>query len=233
MRRRWTTILFALAAILALACEEGSAGGRPGATTKPSNSDLPSSMAALGDSITAGAPLWDPDPAVRRRLGPDLLPESQYEYWAERRLPGIRFHNCGVSGERTDEIARRLDSCAEGARGLIVQGGINDIVQGRPVSRAAANLRLMVRRGKVKGLRVGLAEVLPWNNGYPRAAGTIRRLNRLIRAIGHEEGVHVYPFFAALEDPRRRDRMRAEWTIDGDHPSIRGYRRLAGVVRPP
>jgi lysophospholipase L1-like esterase len=54
MRRRWTTILFALAAILALACEEGAAGGRPGATTKPSNSDLPSSMAALGDSITAG-----------------------------------------------------------------------------------------------------------------------------------------------------------------------------------
>lgn len=54
MRRRWTTVLFALAAILALACEEGGAGARPGATTKPSNSKLPSSMAALGDSITAG-----------------------------------------------------------------------------------------------------------------------------------------------------------------------------------
>jgi len=54
MRQRWTTLLLALAAIVALACEEGSAGGRPGATTKPSNSDLPSSMAALGDSITAG-----------------------------------------------------------------------------------------------------------------------------------------------------------------------------------
>jgi len=54
MRRRWTTVVLALAAILALACEEGGAGGRPGATTKPSTSDLPSSIAAIGDSITAG-----------------------------------------------------------------------------------------------------------------------------------------------------------------------------------
>jgi lysophospholipase L1-like esterase len=54
MRRRWTTVVLALAAILALACEEGGSGARPGATTTPSNRNLPSSMAGIGDSITAG-----------------------------------------------------------------------------------------------------------------------------------------------------------------------------------
>ena len=91
-------------------------------------------IAALGDSITAGSPLWDPDPGVREQIGPALDERSQFEAQA----PGLRFRNCGVFGERTDEIAARLEECARGARTLIVQGGINDIVQGRPVADAAA-----------------------------------------------------------------------------------------------
>lgn len=53
MRRRWTTALLALAALTALACEEGGAAGGPKPSTSP-RGNLPSSMAALGDSITSG-----------------------------------------------------------------------------------------------------------------------------------------------------------------------------------
>jgi lysophospholipase L1-like esterase len=188
-------------------------------------------VAALGDSITAGSPLWDPDP--RRRSGRSADERSQYEYWAERRLRDVRFRNCGVFGERTDQIARRLDECARGARVLIVQGGINDVVQMRRVSTAARNLRGMVRRGRDLGLRVALVEVLPWNNGYPLADTRIRRLNRAIGEIGREERVPVFAWYERLEDPERPGRMKAEWTVDGDHPSVEGYRRLAEVVELP
>jgi lysophospholipase L1-like esterase len=190
-------------------------------------------VAGLGDSITAGSPLFDPDPAVRARIGTQLDPESQYGYWAQLRLKHTRFRNCGVFGERTDEIAARLDSCATGARVLIVQGGINDIAQMRSVRSAAENLRAMVVAGKKKGLRVALVEVLPWNNGFPGAAGQIRSLNVLIHAVGREAQVPVYPWYQRLEDPKRPGRMKAEWTIDGDHPSVAGYRRLADVVKLP
>src|SRR2546428_6957926 len=105
-------------------------------------------VAALGDSITAGSPAFDPDPGVRDRLGDGLDPQSQYEYWAARVDPRLEFRNCGIYGQRTDEIAGRLERCVEGAEVLIVQGGINDIAQGRAVERAAANLRGIVRRGK-------------------------------------------------------------------------------------
>jgi lysophospholipase L1-like esterase len=221
--------------------EDGAGGGspnpalldEPGAPPPETNGTRRVLVAALGDSITAGSPLWDPNPAVRRRLGPDLLPDSQYELWAERRIPQARFRNCGVFGERADQIALRLDACAKGAEALIVQGGINDIAQGRSVEQAAANLRRIVQRGKRKRLRVALAEVLPWNNGYPHAAPRIRELNALIHAIGRVEHVPVFPFFKALEDPRRPDRMAERLTIDGDHPSPAGYRRLGAVIRLP
>ena len=183
-------------------------------------------VAALGDSITAGSPAYDPDPLQRDNLGFGADRKSQWEYWAQQKHPELEFRNCGVYGERTDQIAKRLDECAKGAQVLIVQGGINDIAQGRPVEPAAANLRRMVERGKELGLRVAICELLPWNNGYPEADPKIRRLNELIRAIGREEHVRVLPFYETLEDPDRPGRMKEEWTSDGDHPSVEGYRLL-------
>jgi lysophospholipase L1-like esterase len=184
-------------------------------------------VAALGDSITAGSPGWDPNPRLRAR---DADPESQYEFWAAAADSRLEFRNCGVYGQRTDEIARRLDGCAQAADVLVVQGGINDIAQGRPVEGAAENLRRMLQRGRELGLRVLIANVLPWNNGYPAADAEIRRLNALIDAVAVSEDVPVLPFYETLEDTTRPGRMRAEWTSDGDHPSIVGYRRLGELA---
>jgi lysophospholipase L1-like esterase len=215
----------------------GCGGGGQGITApqgaKP-REGRPTVVAALGDSITAGSPRWDPDPAVRARIRrPDE--RSQYEYWTERADPNVELRNCGRFGERTFEIAARLDECARGADAVVVQGGINDIAQALAGGReeeasalyaAARSLRETVRRAKDMGLRVAIADVLPWNNGPPLAARTIEELNRRIHAIARAEGVPLLPFNRTLADPGDPTRMRAEWTADGDHPSIDGYRRL-------
>ena len=179
-------------------------------------------IAALGDSITEGSPGHD------AQLGGDE--ESQWQHWATRAEARLEFRNCGVYGERTDQIMARLDACVRGADVLVVQGGINDIAQGIAVEEAAENLRRMVSRGKELGLGVLLADVLPWNNGWPAAEPEIRRLNALIEAIAREEGVALLPFHDTLEDPDRPGRMREDWTSDGDHPSVAGYRRLGELA---
>ena len=179
-------------------------------------------VAALGDSITEGSPGYDSG-----RGGDE---QSQWEYWAARVNPELEFRNCGLYGQRTDEIAARLDACAAEADALIVQGGINDIAQGRDVEAAAKNLRAMVRRGREVGLRVYLADVLPWNNGWPGAESEIRRLNALVHSLAEAERVPLLRFHDALEDPERPGRMRDDWTSDGDHPSIAGYRVLGELV---
>ena len=186
-------------------------------------------IAALGDSITAGSPLWDPEGAIRARI-PSPDERSQFEYWATRERPELEFRNCGVFGERTDEIAGRLEGCAVGADALLVQGGINDIAQGAPLDAAAENIRGMVRAGKEAGLDVTLVDVLPWNNGHPAADDPIAELNEAIAEIGRSEGVEVVTFHDELEDPAAPGTMAPELTDDGDHPSIEGYRRLGALL---
>jgi lysophospholipase L1-like esterase len=177
-------------------------------------------VACLGDSITEGTPYWD----SRRRRGD---PEGQWEHWAGLRHAGVEFRNHGIWGQRTDEIAARFDDAVEGADALIVQGGINDLAQGRPVAPAAAALAKLVDRGLAAGLPVALCDVLPWNNGWPSAEAPIRGLNELIHAVP----VAQLPFHDTLEDPERPGRMRDDWcNADGDHPSIAGYRRLGEIA---
>lgn len=170
-------------------------------------------VAAIGDSITAGSP-WDDDPAVG------------WPAAAAAADPRLRFTIRAVYGKRTDEIAAWLEEAVDGAEVLVVQGGINDIAQARPVAEAAANLGEMIRRGQDLGLRVTVADVLPWNNGWPRAEAAIRELNASIYAMD----VPVLPFHETLEDPERPGRMREEWTVEGDHPSVEGYRRLGELA---
>jgi lysophospholipase L1-like esterase len=187
-------------------------------------------VVGLGDSITAGNPGWDPDPARRELEDPGDDETSQYLYWAARANPGMSFRNHGVGGERTDEIRARLEDAVAGADVIVVQGGINDIVQGRSIELAAADLRAMVARSKEIAPTVLLADVLPWNNGWPDAEPHIRALNELVHGIGADEGVPVLPFYATLEDPEAPGRMKQEWTPDGDHPSADGHRRLGELA---
>jgi len=173
-------------------------------------------VAVVGDSISAGSPLWDPDPVVRATIAqPDE--RSQWQWWAAQRDPSLEFHTRAVYGRRTDEIASFVDDVVDGADLLVVQGGINDVAQRRSVEEAARNLAAIVARGRALGLPVALADVLPWPDGDDRAARKILRLNELIHAI---EGVIPLPFHDTLA------RLDVPWSDDGDHPSVEGHRLL-------
>ena len=179
-------------------------------------------VAVVGDSISAGSPLWDPDPAVRARIeAPDA--RSQWQWWASQANPSLEFHTSAVYGERTDQIARRLDLVLDGVDILVVQGGINDIAQGRPIERAARNLEAMVERGREAGLVVAVPDVLPWPESPHGDTEGILRLNKLIHAI---DGVTHLPFHDTLAS------AGFDWSDDGDHPSVEGYRLLGECAAP-
>jgi len=178
-------------------------------------------VAVIGDSISAGSPLWDPDPAARAAIAhPDE--RSQWQWWAAARDPRLEFRTRAAYGKRTDEIAAFVDDVVTAADVLVVQGGINDVAQRRAVEDAARNLASMVEHGRRLGLPVALADVLPWPNGDERAAREIARLNDLIHAL---EGATPLPFHDTLAP-------LDGWSDDGDHPSVGGHRLLGERAAP-
>jgi len=226
---RWiTTLPVAAFATLALTACGGNTGDGGPAKVRPATGKgaAPASrvIATLGDSIVAGSPQWDPDKSVRDGF-PSVDENSQWQRTVQA-LPPADLRNCGAWGERTDQIAGRFDTCAKGADAIVIQGGINDIVQGRPVKDAARDLGCLVDRAIAADLPVAIADVLPWNNGYPDAAPEIRDLNKRIHAIAKARGIPTLPFFGTLEDPKAKDRMRVTLTIEGDHPNVAGYRLI-------
>ncbi len=231
-------VLFALIVLVMAGCG-GDEPSEPGSDQPAATPDGKVAVAALGDSITAGNPLYDPDPEQRAAFGFGDDPESQYEHWAAEANQDFGFVNCGVFGERTDEIAARLAECAEGADIVIVQGGINDIAQtldadpqdmSDTLASAAANIDGTLAEADEMGLDAAIANVLPWNNGHPAADIPIDELNAEIAEIAKRRGVPLLDFHDALENPEVPGTMAPEYTDDGDHPSIEGYRVLGELV---
>jgi len=178
-------------------------------------------VAVAGDSISAGSPLWDPDPTVRARIpAPDE--RSQWQWWAARADPRLEFRTTAFYGDRTDQIAGRLDRVLDGADVLVVQGGINDLVQGQLLEIAALKIAAMLERGRAAGLALAVTDLLPWNNGDAQTAEDIRSLNSVLGELT----TMLLPFHDTLADPNDPSRMADGLTDDGDHPSIEGHRLL-------
>ena len=142
------------------------------------------------------------------------------------RNPGSSFRNCGVYGQRTDEIAAPARCCAARRRRASsyradqrhraaapgrARGG------GEPARDGAS--------GRELGLRVAIANVLPWNNGDPGRSAD-RRSKPAMRALAADEAVPVLPFHDTLDDPGATRPMRDEWTRTATTRSVEGYRRL-------
>ncbi len=84
----------AVRCILAVALAALSACGGSGSSTT-AEPDVPI-VATLGDSITAGAPRWSPNPDLRAVIAAhgQLTRSSQWQYWAGAATDGaFRFRN--------------------------------------------------------------------------------------------------------------------------------------------
>lgn len=110
--KRWPVVVFSVLAALALGCE-GAAGGSQGSghsTTKP-KPGLPTSMAALGDSITAGFASCGTVLACGRNswsTGTSAAVDSHYvRIRSENDRIAGHEHNYAVPGARAGDLDRQ------------------------------------------------------------------------------------------------------------------------------
>jgi lysophospholipase L1-like esterase len=135
--RRWHVVCFALLAIVALACEGGGGGGgaTPGGTGEPKRG-YPASMAALGDSITAGYGSCLTLVACSRNswsTGGGSSVESHYDRIREanNKVRGNN-DNYAVPGAHAEALAGQADRAVQAeAQYVTVMIGVNDACTSR------------------------------------------------------------------------------------------------------
>jgi len=190
-----------------------------------------SRIVALGDSTTAGTPgFQSPLEAPPNGRGDGT---SQYAYWLMQAHAEWEVLNRGVNGERSDQIAARIgrDAIDVSPAAVIIIAGVNDVYQGRAVEQVTAQLRAMYDRAAHAGIRVVAGSIVPYNTATPDQNDRMHQINNWVRQqVRADPAVAFVDTRAAVAATGNPDRL-AE-SPDGLHPSPKGYRLMAEVIRP-
>jgi lysophospholipase L1-like esterase len=133
LMRRWHVVVLAVLAVLALGCEDAASSPSTHNTSKPTPG-LPTSMAALGDSITAGFASCAAVLACEHNswsTGTATAIDSHYLRIRDDndRIRGHE-HNYAVPGARADDLARQAREAVRVKAGYVtVLVGANDACQ--------------------------------------------------------------------------------------------------------
>ncbi|MCT2591223.1 SGNH/GDSL hydrolase family protein [Streptomyces sp. N2-109] len=201
------------------------------------------SVVVIGDSLTDGI---TSSPGANRRWT-DFLSQRLR---TERQAPRYSVLNSGISGNRilidgnkyypnngpSGLLRMERDVLSRtGAKAVIIQMGLNDILKGPRQSdpdKIVEGLRQMTEQAHERGLQVLGGTLTPFggHRGYePRLDAIRQAVNQQIRAGGVFDA--VVDFDAALRDPAHPERLRKAYD-SGDHlhPSDNGYRAMAQAV---
>ncbi len=208
-----------LCALALVACNGESAGPSPeiapeAAAPAPSavaSNDEAFVLVVLGDSLTAGFGLEDPDRLVN----------GLQARMAEGREGVIEVRNAGVSGETAEDGLRRFDwSVTPDADGVLVELGANDMFAGRDPSAVRADLAAIIERAEARELWVGLVGMRA-----PVNAGEDYRLafDAIYGELSDAYCAPLYPwYFDGIIDPESGATRLELLLDDGLHPNAAG-----------
>lgn len=183
-----------------------------GHAAKPVVAAPPATVAAVGDSITAGY------------LAPVSWPTLM------TRWDHATVTNLGRPGWPTGTMVEHFgDAIATGAQVITIMGGTNDCAYGVPVSQAAANIASMVTAAKQAGHRPVLIGPLPREGNDSTGAPYNACLLRLRAA----ESAYAFGNRVTFVDPWATFSGRKAFQtlyVDGTHPDAQGALLLARVV---
>jgi lysophospholipase L1-like esterase len=192
---------------------------------------VPLTIVALGDSTTAGTPLFEsPIEAPPDGRG-DV--QSQFAYWLSQAHPEWRVLNRGVNGERADQIAARFDRdvLAHAPAAVVVIAGVNDVYHGRTAESVIGTLEALYARAASAAIPVVAGSIVPYDTATPAQNAAMRAINDWIA------GRPAIDPNVTFVDTRRAaasatDPNRLSGSPDGLHPDVDGYRRMADAIEP-
>lgn len=184
--------------------------------------DTKAGVAVIGDSTTAGS-----------SGEKDLAASSEWTRWAEAQL-NVPFFNRGIGGNTTANMRARwvtdMTPLAANANYAIIQGGINDIAQGRTLVDIQADIQWMHDQAITDGMESIVCTCTPTSSieADPAKESIRQQLNVWIK----QTFALVLDFDMVVRDPIYPSLLRqlAGWVGDGVHFDTQAKRALGVYV---
>jgi lysophospholipase L1-like esterase len=161
-------------------------------------------------------------------LGDSITEWTAWEDW----FPELQTTNRGIGGQAICDVLARLDTAIVEPRAISLHIGTNDLHglgKSDKVPEIIEQMQTLVRR--IRGMAP--AAILLVNSVMPRSAlfrDRIIRLNEGYRTIASENGATFVDVWSVLA--RSDGVIRPEFTSDGLHLSLAGYKAWADMLRP-
>lgn len=178
-------------------------------------------VAALGDSLTAGYGLPD---------GDGFVPELQA--WLTARGADVEIVNAGVSGDTTAGGLSRVDwTLTPEVDAMIVELGGNDLLRGIDPAVSRENLSGILAAGREAGVEILLVGLRAGGNYGPEYQGDF---NAMYSELAAEYDVSLFAdFFAPLTADGDADAARDRFMqADGIHPNAEGVDVVVAAIGP-
>ncbi|RNL53241.1 GDSL-type esterase/lipase family protein [Pedobacter jejuensis] len=170
-----------------------------------------------------------------------FLGSSIFEIWKQKDPEYFRnraYVDRGISGQISPQLLIRFrqDVIDLKPKAVIILAGSNDLAGNRGhVSNETilSNIKSMAELAKLNQIKVILCKYLPiyeypWNKSLKGTAEQIISLNKEIVSYAESENFTILDYFTPLVD--ERNGQKAEYTTDGVHPNLAGYKVMEGIT---
>lgn len=171
-----------------------------------------------------------------------FLGNSITEGWVQESLtlfknPG--YINRGIGGQTTPQMKIRFwqDVIKLQPKAVVILAGINDIAQNTgyiPLEETAQNIEDMVLLAKGYDIQVVICSVLPANvfpwRPHILPADKVISLNILLKEIAEKHQVTYLDYYTSMVDDKKG--MKAQYTTDGVHCTLKGYQKMEELIIP-
>lgn len=156
-------------------------------------------------------------------------------------FPGKPYVNRGIGGQVTPQMVVRFhaDVVALKPAAVVILGGVNDVqdvLQVEDEPQIEANYAALAEMAQANGIKPIFTAILPVNN-YAEAAKAVlderkpaelARINAWLKAYCEAHGYGFIDYGPLLRDDKGL--MRADYSVDGVHPTPAAYAVMAPVA---
>ncbi|HKK42026.1 MAG TPA: SGNH/GDSL hydrolase family protein [Bacteroidales bacterium] len=147
------------------------------------------------------------------------------------------FIDRGISGQTTPQMLLRFRDDVINLKPsvVVILAGTNDIAGNTgptTIEEIFGNIVSMIELARANSIKVVLCSVLPaydypWRPGL-EPAGKIMKLNSMLKSYANKNSIVYTDFFTPMAD--QRDGLKSEYSKDGVHPNLAGYKVMDDLV---